>query len=142
MFARSSIAEQRLISLPTATSLVVANMIGTGIFTSLHFQVGDLPSGFTIMFLWLLGGVCALCGALAYGELAAALPRSGGEYHFLSRIFHPAAGFLAGGISATVGFAAPIALAAMAFGRYFAHVLPGVSPLATSLTIVLAVAGV
>lgn len=129
----------RLISLSTATSLVVANMIGTGIFTSLHFQVGDLPSGFVILVLWLLGGVCAWCGALAYGELAAALPRSGGEYHFLSRIFHPAAGFLAGWISATVGFAAPIALAAMAFGKYFEHVMPGVSPIVTSLT---AVAGI
>jgi APA family basic amino acid/polyamine antiporter len=140
MPASPLVAPSRLISLPTATSLVVANMIGTGIFTSLHFQVGDLPSGFTILLLWLVGGVCALCGALAYGELAAALPRSGGEYHFLSRIFHPAAGFLAGWISATVGFAAPIALAAMAFGRYFAHVLSGVSPLATSLVVVLGIA--
>ena len=134
--------KRRLISLPTATSLVVANMIGTGIFTSLHFQVGDLPSGFAILVLWLVGGVCALCGALAYGELAASLPRSGGEYHYLSRIYHPAAGFLAGWVSATVGFAAPIALAAMAFGRYFAHVLPEVSPVIMSITIVVCVTAV
>jgi APA family basic amino acid/polyamine antiporter len=140
MPAPSAAVAPRQISLPTATSLVIANMIGTGIFTSLHFQVRDLPSGFTILFLWALGGLCALCGALAYGELAAALPRSGGEYHFLSRIFHPAAGFLAGWISATVGFAAPIALAAMAFGRYFAHVLPNVSPLTMSLTVALGIA--
>lgn len=106
------------VSLLTATCLVVANMVGTGIFTSLGFQVGDLPSGFAIMALWLIGGICALCGALAYAELGAALPRSGGEYHFLGRIFHPALGFLAGWISATVGFAAPVALAAMAFGKY------------------------
>jgi APA family basic amino acid/polyamine antiporter len=108
------------VSLFTATCIVVANMVGTGIFTSLGFQVGDLPTGFAIMALWTLGGVCALCGALAYAELGAALPRSGGEYHFLGTIFHPAVGFLAGWVSVTVGFAAPVALAAMAFGTYLA----------------------
>src|SRR5205809_101736 len=97
-------------------------MIGTGIFTTLGFQVRALPSAFTILVLWLVGGLCAFCGALAYGELAAALPRSGGEYHFLSTVFHPAVGFLAGWISATVGFAAPVALASMAFARYFTYV--------------------
>ena len=117
-------------------------MIGTGIFTSLGFQVGDLPSGFTIIVLWLLGGVCALCGALAYAELATALPRSGGEYHFLSQIFHPAIGFLAGWISATVGFSAPVALAAMAFGKYFSHVVPAAAPLAVSLAAIGIVAAV
>ncbi len=110
-------------------------MIGTGVFTSLHFQVGPLPSGFAILVLWLVGGVCALCGALAYGELAAAMPRSGGEYHFLSKTFHPAVGFVAGWLSATVGFAAPVAAAAMAFGRYFADVFPGSSPLALSIIV-------
>src|SRR5947209_28288 len=94
-------------------------MIGTGVFTSLGFEVADLPSAFPIVVLWVLGGISALCGALVYGELAAALPRSGGEYHLLSAIFHPAVGFLAGWISITVGFAAPVALAAMAFGTYF-----------------------
>lgn len=113
----------------TATCLVVANMVGTGIFTSLGFQVGDLPTGFVIMVLWLIGGVCALCGALAYAELGAALPRSGGEYHFLGRIFHPAVGFLAGWISATVGFAAPVALAAIAFGRYLSGAVSAFGPL-------------
>ncbi len=111
-------------------------MIGTGVFTSLGFQVGDLPSGFAILVLWTVGGVCALCGALCYGELAAALPRSGGEYHFLGTIYHPAVGFLAGWISATVGFAAPVALAAMAFGNYLAPLLPGVPPPALSLAVV------
>lgn len=111
-------------------------MVGTGVFTSLGFQVGDLPSGFTIMALWAIGGVCALCGALSYAELGAALPRSGGEYHFLSRIYHPALGFLAGWISITVGFAAPIAAASMAFAKYFAHVFPGLSATALSLGIV------
>ncbi len=111
-------------------------MVGTGVFTSLGFQVGDLPSGFTIMALWFVGGVCALCGALSYAELGAALPRSGGEYHFLTQIYHPAVGFLAGWISITVGFAAPIAAASMAFAKYFAHVFPGVSSTALSLAVV------
>lgn len=110
----------------TAICLVVANMVGTGVFTSLGFQVGDLPSGFVILLLWALGGVCALCGALCYAELAAALPCSGGEYHFIGRSLHPALGFLAGWLSATVGFSVPIALAAMALGEYASNSLwPG-----------------
>lgn len=128
------------ISLLTAVAVVVANMVGTGVFTSLGFQVGGLPSGFTLLLLWAVGGVCAFCGALAYGELAAALPRSGGEYHFLSRIFHPLAGFMAGWISITVGFSAPIALAAMAFGKYFEGIFPTVSALHLSAGMVLLVA--
>jgi amino acid transporter len=124
------------ISLITATAVVVANMIGTGVFTSLGFQVGDLPSGFAILMLWLVGGVCAFCGAVCYGELAAALPRSGGEYHFLSKIFHPCVGFLSGWLSVTVGFAAPIALAAMAFGKYFSAIFPHAPATTWSLVMV------
>lgn len=111
-------------------------MIGTGIFTSLGFQVGDLPTGFAIMAVWAVGGLCALCGALSYAELGAALPRSGGEYHFLSEIYHPSIGFLAGWISSTVGFAAPVAIAAMAFATYFSEVVPGVNTLMLSLGVV------
>src|SRR6186997_1948203 len=113
----------------TAIALAVANMIGIGVFTSLGFQVRDLPSAFALIMLWVLGGVIALCGGLSYAELAAAFPRSGGEYNLLSRIYHPAVGFLAGWLSATVGFSAPIAVAAMAFGTYFEGVFPGSPPL-------------
>ncbi len=129
-------ARARTISLFTAANIVLSSMVGMGIFTSLGYQVGALPSGFVIMTLWFLGGICALCGGLAYAELAAALPRSGGEYHFLSEIFHPAVGFMAGWISATVGFAAPIAAAAMTFGEYGHHAQPSISSLALSLAIV------
>ena len=111
------------VTLVPATAVVVGNMVGTGVFTSLGFQLLGIQSGFVLMALWALGGVCALCGAFCYGELAAALPRSGGEYHFLSRIYHPVAGFLAGWVSVTVGFAAPVALVAMAFGKYFAGIV-------------------
>src|SRR5216110_517868 len=120
----------------TATCIVVANMVGTGIFTSLGFQVTGLPTGFSILALWIAGGICALCGALSYAELGAALPRSGGEYNFLSAIYHPSLGFLAGWISATIGFAAPVAIAAIAFGTYFAEVVPGLNPLVLSLAVV------
>src|SRR6476661_4208922 len=124
------------ISLLTATCIVIANMIGTGIFTSLGFQVGDLPSGFAIIALWSVGGICAMCGALSYAELAAALPRSGGEYHFLREIYHPSLGFLAGWIAATVGFSAPVAIAAMPFGTYLAEIFPAINPLVAAMAAV------
>lgn len=136
---KTSPARKASIPLLTATGIVVANIIGTGVFTSLGFQIAGIPSAFAIVLLWAVGGLVALCGALSYAELAAALPRSGGEYHFLSRIFHPALGFLAGWVSATVGFSAPIALAAMAFGTYLHRVwpdVPGLSELVLSLLIV------
>ena len=114
------------IGLTTAISLVVANMIGTGVFTSLGFQVPDLPNVFALLLLWVVGGVIALCGALSYGELGAALPRSGGEYHLLSKIYHPMLGYLSGWVSATLGFAAPTALAAIALGKYTSAVFPQV----------------
>ena len=104
----------------TVVAVVVANMIGTGVFTSLGFQLVDMRSGFALLLLWVLGGIVALCGAMTYAELGAALPRSGGEYNFLSRIYHPAAGFVSGWVSATIGFAAPTALAAMTFAAYLA----------------------
>jgi len=117
----------------TATAIVIADMVGVGVFTSLGFQVNDLKSGFTLILLWLVGGVIAICGAVCYAELATMLPRSSGEYNFLRRIYHPAFGFVAGWLSATVGFSAPIALAAMAFGSYFHSVVPGAPPLLLGL---------
>ena len=130
----------RSIGFYTACAIVIANIIGTGVFTSLGFQLPDIHSGFALLMLWIVGGIAALCGALSYGELSAALPRSGGEYHFLSRIYHPALGFMAGIVSATVGFAAPIALAAMAFGKYFQGVFAFGSPVMLSFAIVWLVA--
>ena len=107
----------------TGISIVIANMIGTGIFTSLGFQVISIKSGFALLLLWLIGGISALIGALAYGELGTAMPRSGGEYHFLSKIYHPVLGFMAGWISFIIGFTAAIAAAAMALGSYFTSAL-------------------
>src|SRR6202040_1957964 len=127
---------QKKISVVTATNLVVANMVGTGVFTSLGFQIAGITSDFALVALWVVGGIAALCRALSYAELATALPRSGGEYHYLSRIYDPAVGFLSGWISVVVGFPAPIALAGIAFGEYFKVFAPGFSPVLISLVVV------
>src|SRR4051812_45053881 len=119
-----------------AAAIVVADMVGVGVFTSLGFQVKDIPSGFSILMLWTVGGVVALCGVFSYGELGAMFPRSSGEYNFLSKAYHPAFGFVAGWVSATVGFAAPVALAAMAFGEYGKALLPNAPPLALAAAVV------
>jgi len=111
----------------TAIAVVVANMIGTGVFTSLGFQLLDIQSGFALLMLWVVGGITALCGALTYAELGAALPRSGGEYNFLTHCYHPIAGFISGWISSTIGFSAPVALAAITFGAYLSSVFPFLS---------------
>ncbi|MBY0432688.1 MAG: amino acid permease, partial [Cyclobacteriaceae bacterium] len=105
-------------TLSVATALVIANMIGTGVFTSLGYQVGPLPSGFVILMLWLLGGVVALCGALTYAEISTTLERSGGEYLYLSKIFHPVLGFTSGWMSTVAGFGGAISAVAIAIGSY------------------------
>ena len=130
---------KKVIGFYTAISIVIANMIGTGVFTSLGFQVLGTHSIFALLLLWVVGGVVALCGALAYGELAAAMPRSGGEYHYLSKIYHPAVGFLSGWVSVTVGFAAPVALAAMALGQYSNKVYAGLDPVFIACGVVVAI---
>lgn len=126
----------------TAIAVVIANMVGTGVFTSLGYQIIDIKSTFVLLMLWLVGGIAALCGALTYAELAARLPRSGGEYNFLSRIYHPSIGFVSGWVSLTVGFAAPTALAAMTFAAYLDSALTGIelNRMALALALVLLVA--
>ncbi len=98
-------------------------MIGTGVFTSLGFQLQDVTNTWSILFLWTLGGVMAIIGAFCYAEIGSAINKSGGEYIFLSKLFNPLVGYLSGWISLTVGFAAPVALAAMALGAYLGNVL-------------------
>jgi len=117
-------AAKPLFSANTALALVIANMIGVGVFTSLSFQVHALPSPAAILLLWLVGGITALCGALCYAELATALQRSGGEYAILRRALHPLVGFVAGWVSLLVGFAAPVAAAAMALAAHLSKVYP------------------
>ena len=112
-------------------------MIGTGVFTSLGFQLPSLTSGPQILFLWALGGIIALCGALCYSAVAEALPRSGGEHHFLTELYHPSLGFMAGILSAVVGFAAPTAITAIAFGEYLHKALPSVPVQASAAVVIL-----
>jgi len=111
-------AESKNYTLTVAVTLVIANMIGTGVFTSLGYQVEPLPSGFAILMLWLLGGVVALSGAMTYAEISTTIKRSGGEYLYLSKIFHPSLGFLSGWMSSVVGFAGAISAVAIAIGEY------------------------
>lgn len=106
-------------------SIVVANIIGVGVFTSLGYQLFGISDFRSILLLWILGGIIALIGSFAYGELSASNPKSGGEYHFLSLAYGKLTGFLAGWLSITLGFAAPIAAAAYAFGDYFKDIFPG-----------------
>ena len=102
----------------------------------------DLQSTFPLLMLWVLGGIAAFCGAITYAELGAAMPRSGGEYTFLGRIYHPGAGFVSGWISATIGFAAPTALAAITFGAYLSAVFPGLPETALAVVLVVALSGI
>jgi APA family basic amino acid/polyamine antiporter len=126
----------RKIGLVTAIFLTVAITIGNGIYTSLGLQLLTISHGFTILVLWCVGGLCAICGALSYAELASRLPHSGGEYYYLSKIYHPALGTMAGIITFFAGFVAPISLACMAFGKYLQSALPGCSPLVASITLI------
>ena len=118
----------RSLGLVSATALVVANMIGTGVFTTSGFLLADLKSPWPVLGVWLVGGVLAALGAISYGALARRLPESGGEYLFLSCTLHPSWGYVAGWVSLLVGFSAPLAAAAMAFGTYAGPWFPFAGP--------------
>ncbi len=122
----------------TATSIVVANMIGAGIFTTSGIVAAQVPGAGYVIACWILGGVIAVCGALCYAELATRMPEEGGEYVYLKKIYHPALGFLTGWTSFLVGFSAPIAASALGFAEYifpgFQKVLPPMSPAGISLS--------
>jgi len=128
--------EKRPVTLFSAVIIVIANMIGIGVFTTLGFQVASLHSPFAVLMLWVLGAVGAFCGALCYGELGSMMPRSGGEYTYLSQIYHPAIGFLSGWVSMVAGFAAPIALAAIALGEYAGAILPGLDKTVIAVSVI------
>ena len=118
---------KRKLGLFPATNIVVANIIGAGIFTTSGLLMADLGSPSLLLILWVVGGIIAICGALSYGELGANMPEAGGEYMFLSRIFHPSLGFLSGWVSFIVGFSAPIAASALGFSEYFIRAFPHLS---------------
>ncbi|MEA2006112.1 MAG: amino acid permease, partial [Acidobacteriota bacterium] len=115
---------ERKLGLFPVTNIVIANMIGAGIFTTSGLLMADLRNPLLMIFLWIGGGIIALCGALCYSELGAAIPRAGGEYIFLSKLFHPMFGFLSGWVSFFVGFSAPIAASAIGFTEYLTRAFP------------------
>src|SRR6266705_3300642 len=119
---------QRQLGFLSALALVVASMIGSGVFTTSGFLLADLHSPGRVLAVWLGGGILALLGALCYGALARQFPESGGEYLFLTRTVHPAAGYLAGWVSLLVGFSALLAAVALAFGEYTKQWLPVGTP--------------
>jgi APA family basic amino acid/polyamine antiporter len=108
----------RRLGLVSASALVVASMVGAGVFTSSGFALEDLGTPGRVLFAWAVGGASALSGALCYGALARAMPESGGEYTYLARTLHPLAGFLAGWVSMLAGFTGPIAVAALGLQAY------------------------
>ncbi len=116
---------QRKLGLFPTTNIVIANMIGAGIFTTTGLLMAGLNDPVLMLVLWAVGGIIALCGAFSYGELGAAMPGAGGEYLFLSKLYHPMFGFLSGWVSFIVGFSAPIAASAMGFSEYFTRAVPG-----------------
>ncbi|HEX7493164.1 MAG TPA: amino acid permease [Bacteroidales bacterium] len=115
---------KRQLGLFPSTNIVVANMIGAGIFTTSGLLLAGLHNPILMMVLWAVGGIIAICGALSYGELGAAMPEAGGEYLFLSKLYNPLFGFLSGWVSFMVGFSAPIAASALGFSEYFCRAVP------------------
>ncbi len=125
----------REISLFSATILVIANMIGTGIFTTSGFIMREVGNPLTMLLCWFVGGIFALAGALCYGELGGRFPEAGGEYVFLRESFGKLVGFLCGWISLIVGFSAPIAAAAISFSTYLFQTVSLPSGLEYSISI-------
>jgi APA family basic amino acid/polyamine antiporter len=118
----------RRIGLVGATSIVVSNMIGIGIFTMPAFFAGDLGTPPLVIGIWVVGAFMALVGALCYSELSINFPRSGGEYVYLSEAWGPTWGFVDGWVTFFAGFSAPIAVAALAISAYLAYFFPALSP--------------
>ena len=112
----------------SAMALVVANMIGTGIFTTTGFLASDLGRSSLVLAVWVVGGIVALSGCLVYAELSVNLPRSGGEYVYLREAWGPVWGFVSGWVSFFAGFSAPIAAGGLAFAAYLSYFFPSLSP--------------
>ena len=120
-------ALKRHMRLRSATALVIANMIGAGIFTTTGFQAADLRNPLYILGLWVIGGILALLGALCYAELGAMMPRAGAEYVYLRKTYGPAVGFMSAFVSLVAGFSAAIASALKSFVIYLSHFFPSLA---------------
>ncbi|MGE0790778.1 MAG: APC family permease [Sandaracinaceae bacterium] len=118
------VENERPIRTRTAALLAIASMVGTGVFASSGLLLADLHSVPAVLLAWAAGGILAVCGALSYAELVAALPKNGGEYHLLGTVYHPALGFASGLVSFVVGFVAANAACALAFGEFLRAAWP------------------
>ncbi|MBS1152874.1 MAG: amino acid permease-associated region [Myxococcaceae bacterium] len=132
---------RKLFGLWSGVGVVIANMVGSGVFLSFGYMAQSLPPG-PLLLAWVIGAVLALSGAYAYAEVARLVPRSGGEYRYLSQLLHPALGYLAGWASLLVGFSAPIAVDALGAGAYLATVIPGTPPTAVAVGLVVGLTAV
>ena len=120
-------AQQRRLGLGITAAIVVANMIGTGVFTGTGFNANALHDPKTVLLAWVIGGIVALCGAACYAELGTLMPKAGGEYVYLREAYHPALGFMSGWVSLTWGFSAAIATSAILFATYLGALIGGIS---------------
>src|SRR6478736_3728043 len=127
---------QRPLGAVHAAALVVASMVGTGIFTTTGVLLTSLPSPAVVLAAWALSGLLALCGAAVYAELGTMMPRVGGEYVYVSRAFGPVAGFLSGWVALIVGFAAPTAGGAFGFASYVHAVVPALPTLGVEIALI------
>ncbi len=135
------VSSPRSLGLKSGIGLVIANMVGAGVFLSTGFMAQGLTPG-QILLAWAIGAVLALAGARAYAEVARLVPHGGGEYRYLSVLAHPALGYLAGWASLLVGFSAPTALDALAAGAFAAAVLPGLDGRLVGAALIVALTGV
>jgi len=108
----------------TASCVLVSNIIGGGIFTTTGLMARDLGDPILILFLWFVGALFALGGAMVYGELGAVLPHAGGDYVYLREAYGPLVAFLSGWTSFTIGFGAAVAASAISFSSYALRVVP------------------
>src|SRR5947209_1413706 len=119
---------KRQLGIAIAAAIVIANMIGSGVFVGAGYQAAyNFKDPLTMMSTWVVGGIIALCGAATYAELGSLMPRAGGEYVYLREAYHPAVGFMSGWVSLVIGFSAPIAAAALLFSFYLGALAPALA---------------
>lgn len=140
-YASRCVSSPRSLGLKSGIGLVVANMVGAGVFLSTGFMAQSLGPG-EILLAWVIGGVLALFGARAYAEVAKLVPHGGGEYRYLSVLVHPALGYLAGWASLLVGFSAPTALDALAAGAFASAVVPALDGRVVGALLIIGLTGV
>src|SRR5262245_46553465 len=125
-----------------AAALVVASMVGTGVFTITGELLVSLPSPMLVLAAWATSGLLALSGAAVYAELGTMMPRVGGEYVYLSRAFGPATGFMSGWVALIVGFAAPTAVGALGFASYVHAIAPALPQWAVAVALIVVLTAV